>query len=442
MNYFSRNHGWLFATIIAVGLALPLQAFGFGWKNIKKKATSSVKSTKKKKANLNKATASPADYEIKSVRFSLKSLNKKMQKDAKWWANVEKNQYWVASDIKKIKKNLERIKKKDPNYSIADFQKEVAKVEARLATAKAAGANKKAHTKKIKKLAQEFRRDLKGIHAFWILTDSIKRQGRAHSNYTGKKKMLEAIAQLKPFAALLKKCRSTYDAAMADPDAWGRLAWRSIEKADRETCKWDLSERKQILLGYVLKRIDKADKGSVEYIKTYLKNLDSKGSWNYRVDREFASLDKKAAKDREYWKPLLEGFGKELPAKKFTAQIAYWKQHGKKAIAKAAKKSRFEKGKKRDSASLKLAKKSLKKMGFKVVKGVNTGNWTISKNHVGIPLDRYIGNRVMAKAKGEKFCRIYEFTTTQTYSGGGRWARGRTISSIDDQSTYLISRCR
>lgn len=443
MHALNKTKKLFFTAIVALGLALPLQAQGFDWKKAKNKASSSLRgSGSKKKAVATQAIASPAENEIRTVKYTLKSLKKKCLNDDKWWENEEKNQYWIISDLKKVKKNIEKIKSKDPNYSVAEFETDIVKVESRLAKAKQAGGDKKAHTETIKKLAAEFKADLKNIHAFRIITESLKTMGRNHSNYTSKQKMLEAIGQVKLFTALIKKCRSTYDAAMKDPDAWGRLAWRSLEKGMRETCQWDVAARTKILADYVLKRIEDADKKSVAMVKRYLDDLDSEGKWNAWIDKKFASIDKKVAEDRQYWEPLVKALGKELPAKQFTSQLQYWNQYGKKTIAKAAKKGRFESGTKRDSASLVLAKKSLTKMGFKVLKGVNTGGWTINKNHYGVPIDRIIGNRVMAKAKGETFCRVYEFTTKQVYSGAGKWSRDRTISSIDDQDVYLISRCR
>ena len=88
----------------------------------------------------------------------------------------------------------------------------------------------------------------------------------------------------------------------------------------------------------------------------------------------------------------------------------------------ASKKFRYTK---RTSGAITKATKtpfaSMKK--FKVKKTLAAGDWIIHKNRSGVPSFRKQRTQVVGKLAKEPFCRLYEVELSQSYAGGGRWAK-------------------
>jgi hypothetical protein len=54
---------------------------------------------------------------------------------------------------------------------------------------------------------------------------------------------------------------------------------------------------------------------------------------------------------------------------------------------------------------------------------MSTGEWHITKNALGIPLERSMQGYVLFQVPGEKFCQLRPFTLTETYSGAGKYQK-------------------
>ncbi len=73
-----------------------------------------------------------------------------------------------------------------------------------------------------------------------------------------------------------------------------------------------------------------------------------------------------------------------------------------------------------------LAKRSIKK-AYKgaSIKQVYGSNWRISKNSLGVPLERYHKMFVVYKVKGEPYCQVRSFTAHEPYKGGGKYQKAK-----------------
>lgn len=68
--------------------------------------------------------------------------------------------------------------------------------------------------------------------------------------------------------------------------------------------------------------------------------------------------------------------------------------------------------------------------GAKIVKtALLEDHWTISKNALGIPLDRYRTGMALYSLPAEKWCRYQQFTVVETYAGGGNFAKATGINN-------------
>ena len=78
-----------------------------------------------------------------------------------------------------------------------------------------------------------------------------------------------------------------------------------------------------------------------------------------------------------------------------------------------------------------LAKKTVKK-GFKGAKVISAagsaGQWSITKNALGVPQYRSRFGWILFKAKGEPFCQLRTFFISEDYKGGGRYQKDRDIT--------------
>lgn len=440
----------LAALVLFTFLAQP--AVADAWPSIKslKKRVSSgsskrkVKSLSPEQIERERINKSPAAMEIRSLRSMCKSFKKKLQKDKSWWANTHKNQYWIKSDLKRGKKYLARIKSKDPSYSTKDFEQTFAKVEARLGTAVAAGSAKKAHTSSLRSSAMAFKKELKTFGAVLRLIHKIEQGSAKPDPYV--KRVLAVGKQLAGVDGFFTRCKSTYSKAMVDQDPNGRIYWRTIDKSSRDLCKLDGAASIKKVLAWVEKSAAKADKDSEKAARHYLKDLAEKGTYSNWAVSHFAKIDEEVKKDRERWQPVYATILKKaMPANLFKGQATYFRANYKKSLKQGLKLHRFGrkqfKGRNRDGRSTAAVKREFKAAKMRVLKAHQTGGWTMKKNAIGIPLYRYIGTRVLVRAKGERHCRIYEVTTRQQYAGGGRWARGRSVSS-SIKGRFWVARCR
>lgn len=67
----------------------------------------------------------------------------------------------------------------------------------------------------------------------------------------------------------------------------------------------------------------------------------------------------------------------------------------------------------------------------KVVKAVmDSPDYTISKNGVGIPTDRYRSGQILFKLPGARWCAQRTFSYVEPYSGGGRFARASKVNVL------------
>lgn len=437
----------LLASVVLASFVMPTSALA--WPSlpgsVKKltgssgKATGSAQDVQRERIN-----KSPAAMEIRSLNSMTKSFRKKLQKDAKWWANVEKNQYWIKSDLKRAKKYLGQLKSKDPSYPRGDFESVMADVEKRLGGAVSAGNDKKAHTAGLRDAAMKFKGELKSMGRAFSLLQKLQANRAKPETYV--KKVLAIGEQMTKLSGFFDRCKSTYNKAMVDPDAWGRTYWRAIDKSDRDLCKLDAKTAQKMLLGWVEKSVAKADTDSMKSALLYLKDLAEQGKYSEWAVKHFAQIDDEVKKDRERWLPVFTTILKRsMPAKLFTGQATYYRANYKKSLKQGLRKARFGrapfKGSARDGRSSAASKKVFAGLGMRVLKLHQTGGWTMKKNGIGIPLYRFIGTRLLVKAKKERHCRIYEVTNTQQYAGGGRWSKQRSTNK-GYQSSFWVAPCR
>lgn len=75
-----------------------------------------------------------------------------------------------------------------------------------------------------------------------------------------------------------------------------------------------------------------------------------------------------------------------------------------------------------------LAKKSVTKhqKGAKI-KAVYARDWYISKNSLGIPIERYQSMQVLYQIKGEPYCQVRSATAHEPYKGGGKYQKAKGV---------------
>ncbi|MSP63445.1 MAG: hypothetical protein EXR72_24495 [Myxococcales bacterium] len=72
--------------------------------------------------------------------------------------------------------------------------------------------------------------------------------------------------------------------------------------------------------------------------------------------------------------------------------------------------------------------------GAQVLKtGMLRPDWSISKNGLGIPTDRFRSGAILFRAPGSKWCRSGEFTYLEPYAGGGKYQHS-------DRFTFTVTR--
>jgi hypothetical protein len=113
------------------------------------------------------------------------------------------------------------------------------------------------------------------------------------------------------------------------------------------------------------------------------------------------------------------------------------------ALKKAAKVNRWpKKSRHKDRPIRAAAVKAFRSEGLRVRRvGMQFPNWTIKKTSRGIPLYRFRNVTVMAKGKGESFCRVYDSLSAKSqYRGGGRFTR--PMIKFTGGERFLVSSCR
>ncbi|PIE17781.1 MAG: hypothetical protein CSA65_07725 [Proteobacteria bacterium] len=382
---------------------------------------------------------SPAAMEIRGIRSICKTFKGKLQKPESWWARPDT---WIRNDLTRGKKYLARIKSKDPSYPTKDFERTFAAIEARLGAAAAAANAKKAHTSWLSSSATAFKKELKTLGAVLRVIYAIEKGNAKPDPYA--KRVLVIGKQLAGVRGFFARCKTTYNKAMADRQAWPY--WGAIDKSSRHLCKLDGATSIQKVLAWVEKSVQEADKRSEKAARHYLQALAEKGTYSNWAVEHFATIDGEVEKDRERWRPVYATILKKpMPASLFKGQATYFRANYKTSLTKGLKLHRFGrkqfKGRRRDGRSTTVVKRAFKAAKMRVLKVHQTGGWTMKKNAMGIPLYRTIGNRVLVRVKGKRHCRIYEVTTTQPYAGGGRWARKRSISS-SIKGRFWVAPCR
>ncbi len=72
--------------------------------------------------------------------------------------------------------------------------------------------------------------------------------------------------------------------------------------------------------------------------------------------------------------------------------------------------------------------------GAKVQKiAMLSDGWTMTKNSLGIPLDRYRTGLALYSLPGEKWCRYQEFTVLEPYVGGTTFQKSNTVSNTSGE---------
>ena len=104
-------------------------------------------------------------------------------------------------------------------------------------------------------------------------------------------------------------------------------------------------------------------------------------------------------------------------------------------IAANAGKWKFPTGKPRNAAIEAKAAAAVKSRfpGASILKtGLDSGEWSITKNYLGIPSYRSMAVLVLAKVPGQSYnCLVFHYLR-QNYSGGGTYSAGGTVGEPYD----------
>lgn len=176
--------------------------------------------------------------------------------------------------------------------------------------------------------------------------------------------------------------------------------------------------------------------------KSVIKVLGNTGVL-YGKDLEQLKGSKKwFAEMRAEFQKIFSYLDMELPAEVFEPVKSLIPDF-KVALKKAAKINRWpKKSRHKDRAIRSAAVSSFRSEGLKVRRvGLQFPHWTIKKNSRGIPLYRFRNVTVMAKGKGESFCRVYDGLSAKgQYKGGGRYTR--PVIQLTGGERFLVSSCR
>jgi hypothetical protein len=137
---------------------------------------------------------------------------------------------------------------------------------------------------------------------------------------------------------------------------------------------------------------------------------------------------------------LVKGTGRPAPA-----GVAATSEKNRKrfldALTKAGASGRWPShAKGTDKAIVAAVGPRLDKRGMKLVKfGLYESAWNIRRNGYGVPIERKQLVGVMAKKKGESFCRIYDLEASQDHQGGGKY--GATLFYETGWDSFVVTKC-
>jgi len=131
-------------------------------------------------------------------------------------------------------------------------------------------------------------------------------------------------------------------------------------------------------------------------------------------------------------------------AEKLTGILGPARKRMASALRKWSKRSQWKKqagkAKRRDSGGKRAVVRNLRSRGEKLVKlGVYNASWDV-KVKFNRPVERTKDTAVLAKAKGEKFCRIYHVRIVEDHQGGGRYTKTKVYTRGFER--FYVSACR
>ncbi|MCK5797235.1 MAG: hypothetical protein KAI47_08635 [Deltaproteobacteria bacterium] len=214
-----------------------------------------------------------------------------------------------------------------------------------------------------------------------------------------------------------------------------------FSKPKRKSCELARNWKK-IYKGYLTQWVGKRVEVAVHRINGIIKAINNTGVLYGKDLKELGKSKKWIAEMKGKFTKLFDVLNIKLPPKIF-APIEAKIPEFKAALKKASKVKRWpSKSRHKNGSIKKAAVQAFRSAGLQVKRvGLEFPQWTIKKNSYGRPLYRFRNVTVMAKGRGEKFCRVYDGMSIKAqHKGGGRYAK--PVLRFSGGERFLVSSCR
>lgn len=144
---------------------------------------------------------------------------------------------------------------------------------------------------------------------------------------------------------------------------------------------------------------------------------------------------------RAPYEAVFQAMGRPMPAEMFASIDTAAKGYAA-AIAASQAKVAYKPGKFADATVSNAVKAAFATKSVKVLKVSQTfGDWDIRKTEFGFPTHRIRDSVVLGQVAGETFCRLFEVTASQQYSGGGRYS-SNTAVDLRSEPDFKVASCK
>lgn len=171
-------------------------------------------------------------------------------------------------------------------------------------------------------------------------------------------------------------------------------------------------------------------------IETIRDGGDASPSEHAQAKKSAAAVASAKAK----YAPVYAALGKAIPADAFaplTSATAGYDAALKSSVAKV----RYKSAGGADGAVGQAVAKEITQAKLKIVKQSQSPGWEIAKNELDIPTHREKTAAVLAKAPGEGYCRLYEVSVHQDYTGGGKY-QSALNARFDATDKFAVASCK
>ena len=147
-------------------------------------------------------------------------------------------------------------------------------------------------------------------------------------------------------------------------------------------------------------------------------------------------------KTKKEFAPLFLTIGRPLPEQKLAPLVNAAKGFPD-ALTVSQKKAKYAAGKFVDASATATTKAAFSKAGFSVLKISQVeSTWTVLKDKYDIAVSRVRDSSVLAKKKGESFCRYYPDFTVKVQRGDEYGAYGAPFASSSVGNDFIVVGCK